>query len=74
MLKICGTNHTKIGQAYYQLALCCIKSSKKEQAILNLKKAKTIFESNKKIDTILYASVTLKLGLMFLCENKVKEA
>ena len=43
ILKICGNNHIKIGEAYYQLALCCIKSGKKEQAIMNLKKAKNTF-------------------------------
>lgn len=29
MLKVCGANHPKVGESYFQLASCCIKGGKK---------------------------------------------
>jgi tetratricopeptide (TPR) repeat protein len=74
MLKICGSIHPKVGECYYHLAVCCIKANKKEQALVSLQKAKTIFEHNHKQKDVAYAHVCLKLGLLFLSEDKAKEA
>jgi len=74
MLKICGTNHQKVGQCYYELAVCCIKAGKKDEAIISLQKAKNIFEINEKQDDVAYSYVCLKLGLLFLSEGKSNEA
>lgn len=74
MLKICGTNHQKVGQCYYELAVCCIKAGKKDEAIISLQKAKNIFEINEKQGDVAYSYVCLKLGLLFLSEGKSNEA
>lgn len=29
MLKVCGPTHQRVGECYYQLAMCCIKGGKK---------------------------------------------
>ena len=73
-MKICGANHCKTAESYFQLAQCCIKAGKQEQAVINLQKAKKIFEACDKMDTASYSLVTLKLGLIFLSEDKIKEA
>ena len=72
MLQICGPNHPKVAENYYELALCCIKAGKTDKAILNLEKAKKIFELTEKTEEISYAFVMIKLGLLFLSEGKLK--
>ena len=39
-MKICGINHIKTGEAYFNLALCYLKANKTEDAFGLLKKAK----------------------------------
>lgn len=72
ILKICGGGHEKTAECYYHLALCYIKSSKREEGILHIRKALAIFENNDKVESIAYAVMQVKLALLYLNQNEVE--
>lgn len=73
IFKVCGTNHEKTSEAYYNLALCFLKANKKEEAFTNIKKSKSIFENSGKTDHPSYAIILLKMGLVFLNQDQPKD-
>lgn len=72
ILKICGGGHEKTAECYYHLALCYIKSNKRDEGILHIRKALAIFENNDKVESIAYAIMQVKLALLYLNQNEVE--
>lgn len=73
-MKLCGVNHIKTGEAYYNLAMCYMKANKTEDAYGLLKKAKSLYESKEKTINHTYAVINLKLALLMLNKNEVKQS
>ena len=74
MLKICNSHHEKTAECYYHLALCYLKASRTEEAIMHLNKAKTYFENYGKGSKVAYGAICLKMGLLMLSQNQLSEA
>jgi tetratricopeptide (TPR) repeat protein len=73
ILRVCGSSHEKTAECYFRLALCYIKSSRREEGAAHIRKALAILEANAKTEGILYASMQLKLGLLLLNQGQVED-